>query len=140
MTAVADAGRGQYRQKLTADPKTLAGVRRIISAHLRLWGYGPLVDAAVFCANELLTNVPQHTDSAQCVFTLTRQPAGVRVVVSDTSTELPKVREPNHVSESGRGMASVQAMADAWGAEPNDMGKDVWFEIRSEAAAGEAAA
>lgn len=78
-------------------------------------------------------------ESAQCVLTLTRQPAGVRVVVSDSSTELPQVRKPDYVAESGRGMASVQAMADAWGAVPNDTGKDVWFEIRSGSSCGEAA-
>ncbi|MFE7124957.1 ATP-binding protein [Streptomyces sp. NPDC057617] len=129
MTAVGKAGGRKYRQELMVTPENLASIRRIISAHLRHWDYGAIVDIAVYCANELLTNVRQHTESAQCVLTLMRLPAGVRIVVSDMSAELPKVGELDYFAERGRGLASVKALTNAWGAQPTDGGKDVWFEI-----------
>lgn len=137
MTLMAEAGTQQYRQELTAHPQALAGIRRIVNAHLRYWGFGQLAEPATLCVHELLSNVDKHTDSPKCVLLLQRQPVGVRVVVSDTSTVLPKVREPDWIAESGRGLFVLNQMADAWGVVPHDTGKDVWFEIRSHAASAE---
>ncbi|MQT01198.1 ATP-binding protein [Streptomyces jumonjinensis] len=136
MSAMAETGSTHYRQELTAHPRALARIRRIIRAHLRHWGLGSLTETAVLCAHELLANVDKHTDSPRCVLTLERRPGGVRVVVRDTSARLPVLREPDWVAESGRGMALLESMADSWGAAPAPGGKDVWCEIRAEPGAG----
>ncbi|MFF1736887.1 ATP-binding protein [Streptomyces sp. NPDC058247] len=130
MTAMAEVGTKQYRQELTVDLKQLGRVRRIVSAHVRCWGWAPMVDAAVMCVTELLSNVSKHADSNECVLLLQSSPSGVRIVVSDDSPALPVVREPAWSSESGRGMFLLAATADAWGAAPTGSGKDVWCEIR----------
>ncbi|WP_405803380.1 ATP-binding protein [Streptomyces sp. NBC_01187] len=129
---MAEAGTTQYRQELVVRPLVLGGVRRIVKAYVRLWGFAPLAETAALCVHELLTNVPRHTDSPQCELTLDRHPDRVRVTVSDSSRTLPAVREPDWVNESGRGLVLLDQMTDAWGADPNpDGGKDVWFEMRA---------
>ncbi|MFE4826647.1 ATP-binding protein [Streptomyces sp. NPDC056672] len=127
---MADTDTTQYRQELTVRPGVLAGIRQIVGMYVRLWGFASLAETAALCTHELLSNVGKHTDSAQCVLTLQRRLDGVRVVVSDTSGELPVVREPNWAAEGGRGLIVLENMADTWGVEGHSLGKDVWFEIR----------
>ncbi|BDM67505.1 ATP-binding protein [Streptomyces nigrescens] len=139
MTVMAEAGTQQYRQELTVRPKLLAGVRRIVAAHLRLWGREEIVAPAALCTTELLSNVVKHAGSPECVLTLQSNPHAVRITVSDVSTAMPVVKEPDWISQNGRGMFLLSATADAWGAEPTESGKDVWFEICSRATSGEVA-
>ena len=129
MTVMAEAGTKQYRQEMTVDPNKLGLVRRIVTAHVRYWGWAPVADAAIMCVTELLSNVSKHADSNECVLLLQSSASGVRIVVSDDSPELPVVRKPDWDSESGRGMFLLNEIADAWGADPTGNGKDVWVEF-----------
>lgn len=113
----------------------LENIRRTTSAHLRCWGWAPVVGAAAMCVTELLTNVIKHADSNECVLLLQSSASRVRIVVSDDSPALPVVREPDWRSEDGRGMFLLAATADSWGAAPTGSGKDVWVEFRPKAAA-----
>lgn len=126
---MADPRITRYRQELSAHPQALARIRRIIRAHIKHWGFEALMDSAVLCAHELLANVEKHSGAPHCVLTLERRPGGVRVVVGDSSPRLPVLREPDWIAESGRGMALLESVADRWGAELTDGGKEVWFEI-----------
>ncbi|MFF4699938.1 ATP-binding protein [Streptomyces chattanoogensis] len=140
MTVMAEAGTQQYKQRLTARPKALAGIRRILAAHLRLWGCEEMAAPAALCTTELLSNVVRHAGSPDCVLSLQTNAVAVRITVSDASNTLPVVKQPDWRNQNGRGMALLSATADAWGAYPTESGKDVWFEIRSHATAEEAAA
>ncbi|WP_246096747.1 ATP-binding protein [Streptomyces botrytidirepellens] len=140
MTVMAEAAIREYRQELTAHPQDLKVLRWTVRAHLRHWGFDQLVEAATLGVNELLSNVDKHTESASCVLTLQRQPAGVRVTVSDTSTDLPVVRAPDWAAESGRGLVLLRELATSWGVKPTAEGKDVWFEIEISTTSGEPAA
>lgn len=133
MIVMAGADTTQYRQQLTAHPEALAGIRRVVSECLHRWGFGQLAEAATLCVHELLANVDKHTDSPECVLTLQRRATGVRVVVSDTSIAMPKVREPDWIAESGRGLVVLTKVADAWGTVLRPGGKDVWMELHAEA-------
>lgn len=129
MTVEVEADRQQYRQEVTAHPAAVAGVRRIVGVHLRLWGFEQLVDDAALCVSELLSNVDKHADGPACVLTLQRKPTGVRVVVSDTNFALPVLRQPDWAAEDGRGLTVLAGLTTDWGAEPTAEGKDVWFEM-----------
>lgn len=131
MAVVAKSGTQHYRQELITHPQALARVRRIVGAYLRCWGWDDLVHPAVMCVTELLSNVRKHAHSDSCVLLLQTSPSGVRIVVSDDSTDLPVVREPDWFTESGRGMFLLSKTADAWGADRTGGGKDVWVEFRS---------
>ncbi|MFK4274029.1 ATP-binding protein, partial [Streptomyces milbemycinicus] len=58
---------------------------------------------------------------------------GVHAAVSDTESALPVVKEPDFLSESGRGMFLLSKTADEWGTDLTPTGKTVWFTLRSEA-------
>jgi anti-sigma regulatory factor (Ser/Thr protein kinase) len=128
-----------YRQELIADPRAFARVRLIVGAYLRYWGWGEIVQPAVMCVTELLSNVRKHAQSDDCTLLIQTSPSGLRIVVSDDSRELPVVREPDWFTESGRGMFLLSKTVDAWGAEPNGSGKDVWLEFHTVASRGVAA-
>jgi len=133
MAVTAHVGTRHYRQELTIDRSSLGRTRRIVVAFMRYWGLGKLVEPAVMCVTELLTNVSRHTVTSECVLLLQATDSGVRIVVSDTSSDLPVVCEPDWFEESGRGMVLVSTVASSWGAKPTDDGKDVWVELRTAA-------
>lgn len=127
----------QYGQGLQARPQAIAQMRRVVAAHLRYWRYDALEDSVGLCLTEMLTNVGRHTGSLACVLTLADTGAGVRLTVSDTSQQVPVLREPDWLAESGRGMHLVAATADRFGSTVTPGGKDVWavFGVSAEAAA-----
>ncbi len=53
----------------------------------------------------------------------------VRVEADDESPALPRVLHPDVAAPHGRGMAIVEALASAWGVEPHEGGKTVWFTV-----------
>ncbi|MGK5447132.1 ATP-binding protein [Streptomyces radiopugnans] len=56
---------------------------------------------------------------------------GLRVEVCDAGDDVPRPRGTSPEDESGRGLALVAALSDAWGAYPRPcgVGKAVWFEL-----------
>ncbi|MYS14013.1 ATP-binding protein, partial [Streptomyces sp. SID4982] len=54
----------------------------------------------------------------------------LRVEVEDSSSALPRRREPQDDGVSGRGLLLVDMLADAWGVEARGGGKAVWCEFR----------
>ncbi|WP_432010675.1 ATP-binding protein [Streptomyces cucumeris] len=123
----------EVRFDLNVTPEQLGRIRRIITAHVRCWGQEQIIDQAVMCATEMLSNVERHVESSDCVLILRSSPSGVRIAVSDDSQELPVVREPDWCSERGRGMWLLSKTAVAWGADLTDQGKDVWVELQASA-------
>ena len=43
--------------------------------------------------------------------------------------QIPAARHPDADGQSGRGLALVNAIASAWGAEPGTTGTLVWFTV-----------
>ncbi|EXU61918.1 regulatory protein [Streptomyces sp. PRh5] len=54
----------------------------------------------------------------------------VGVEVSDPREGDPAVADPTPDDEAGRGLAIVDALADAWGVRERIVGKTVWARIR----------
>ncbi|MEU9795564.1 ATP-binding protein [Streptomyces sparsogenes] len=123
---------GRYELRLRVHPQTLADVRRVVAARLRQWDRDELITAAAMCVTELLSNVHKHAASPDCVLVLENRPYGIRAAVSDTESSLPVVKEPDFLSESGRGMFLLSKTADEWGTDLNPTGKTVWFTLRAE--------
>ncbi|MET9757652.1 ATP-binding protein [Streptomyces sp. NPDC006372] len=89
-----------------------------------------LSDTVELGLTELLANVVRHVPDRRCALLILRQPAGVRVEVSDGSDQLPCTPASlNPGSENGRGLLLLDAMVDKWGVSPrSEGGKTVWFE------------
>jgi anti-sigma regulatory factor (Ser/Thr protein kinase) len=96
-----------------------------------------LSDAVELGVTELLANVVQHVPDRHCTLLLLRQPAGVRVEVTDGSDQLPaSPAQLDPESEGGRGLLLLDAMADKWGVSLwRGGGKTVWFECGAETVA-----
>ncbi len=52
--------------------------------------------------------------------------------VQDGSRRLPRQRHYGLTATTGRGLALVDALTQAWGAEPGAAGKTVWCVLRGE--------
>ncbi|MFD6803548.1 ATP-binding protein [Streptomyces cyaneofuscatus] len=112
MPVTAEPDPPDYRQDLVAHPESLVIMRRIVSAHVDLWGFRELSESVTLCAHELLANVDRHTGSPHRTITLRRRPDGVRVTVTDTNTDPPASREPDEYAEGGRGLALISGIAE----------------------------
>lgn len=104
-------------------------MRRILRMFLVQWELDALADPAELALTELVANVVRHVPGRRCVVLILRRPDGLRVEVSDGCPEPPRVAPGSgELSEGGRGLLLVGAVADRWGTDPNSTGKTVWFE------------
>jgi anti-sigma regulatory factor (Ser/Thr protein kinase) len=93
-----------------------------------------ILDDALLLISELVTNAVRH-GSPPILLALECDGEGLRVRVRDGAPALPRPRDSIPEDEGGRGLALVDALSDAWGAEPvvdeHGGGKSVWFELRN---------
>ncbi len=109
------------------DPRSARLVRGFIRGTL---GATPRTDAAVLLASELAANAIQHSQGDFEVGIRSGCDGTVRVSVSDTSEQAPRLEEPPApYAGRGRGLQIVEAMAQEWGVESTSRGKTVWFEV-----------
>ncbi|MFC1430525.1 ATP-binding protein [Streptacidiphilus sp. N1-3] len=122
----------QYELHLTAEPRRLTVVRRIVAAHLRHWNLSELSDLTELGVTELLSNVHRHVGpGADCVLRLAYSDGCLRCEVHDGGAVLPRLLRPDDDEISGRGLALVAAISKEWGAEAEQTGKVVWFALRA---------
>lgn len=89
-----------------------------------------LVDVAVLCVSELVTNAVLHAGTASDL-TLTLDEATLTLVVRDYGG--PARVEPGGDSDPlrvhGRGLQLVDALASRWGSERDEVGTTVWVQL-----------
>lgn len=132
--------------ELQALPSRIGQIRRILSAQLRHWQLDPLIDRAALGVTELLSNVHRHAQPHKtCTVEIELRLGRLTVSVTDSDPRLPVIREPRaldaldpldtleNLETSGRGLALVAAVSEAWGArkQPDGAGKSVWFSLRA---------
>jgi len=114
-----------------AEPQEVAALRRVLRAHLGLWGLDELIDAAQLCVSELVSNVIRHvgpgTPTTLAVF---MKGTRLRIEVHDPDTRaLPTLLNQGVNAESGRGMELVTFTADRWGVRLLADRKVTWCEF-----------
>ncbi|MFF3695165.1 ATP-binding protein [Streptomyces sp. NPDC002221] len=100
-----------------AEPRELAGLRRIMRLHLNMWGLPHVVESAQLCVTELVTNVITHV-GPQTPTTLGGSMRGgsLRMEVTDPDVRaLPTLVAAMSDDTAGRGMGLVDATAERWG-------------------------
>lgn len=122
--------------ELQALPLRIGQIRRIISAQLRHWQLDPLIDRAALGVTELLSNVHRHAQPDKtCTVEIELRLGRLTVSVCDSDPRLPVRRdiEADALETSGRGLALVEAVSEAWGARKHadGKGKAVWFSLRA---------
>lgn len=112
--------------------------RQITRATLRQWGLSELTDDASLVVSELVTNAIRYArypvgewSDHPITLVLLRIAPHVMLAVSDPSDRAPAPKEPDIVSEHGRGLYIVETYSQAWGWDPLDHGgKAVWAILR----------
>lgn len=120
-----------YRMGFTVGEHSAGHMRRILRMFLTRWALDHLTHDAELALTELVANVVRHVPDRRCTVLILREPHGLRVEVADgvTAPEPPlHAKTPDPLSETGRGLALVEAVTDRWGVEPSPAGKTVWFE------------
>lgn len=102
--------------------------RVFIERTARGWGFGDVAEVAELLVSEVVTNAIEHGRSGGVV-TITALPTGIRVEVSDRSTNRPQVLNPGVDEPTGRGLGIVSELARRWGVDLHRHGKSVWFEL-----------
>lgn len=103
------------------------GMRKIATAHLRLWRVSePLAENILLALSELVTNAVVHGDGA--VGLVVRCTADqLRIEVTDGKPVAAQLRDADDCDVSGRGLFLVAYFATKWGV--SDDGMTTWCEF-----------
>lgn len=114
-----------------AEPREVAGLRRVLQMHMAFWGLPEVVAPAQICVSELVANVIRHVgEGTPTTLAVSIQGTHVRIELRDPDTRaLPTLLAPDPDVESGRGMLLVDELADRWGVALRPDSKVVWCEL-----------
>lgn len=116
--------------ELCPVPKAASQARAFIRRRLTELGFAKLVDDGTLIAVELVTNAVRDAPGGPVLLSL-RLSAGRPVIeVGDCSPVLPVFRDADFVSETGRGLHIVGALAAELGWHRTGRGKVVWAVLR----------
>ena len=123
---------------LPAEPIAAAEARAVVESIGSGLPEPVLVDAKLLLT-EVVSNAIRHAGRGiQAVIIRIRRNHVVRVEVLDPGPMFnPDPRPPGTGAGNGRGLYLVDAVANAWGVEPDEAGKKVWFELRLAAGGGD---
>ncbi|MFF3786551.1 ATP-binding protein [Streptomyces sp. NPDC001933] len=114
-----------------AEPEEVAGLRRVVRLHLRLWGLSDVADVAEICVSELVANVIRHVGAGTpSTLTVEMNDTHLRVALRDPDTRaLPTLLLAGPDDESGRGLAMLDALSEGWGVILGAESKLVWCDL-----------
>jgi anti-sigma regulatory factor (Ser/Thr protein kinase) len=117
----------------TALPRSVeapARARALCARACSDWHLEPLADVCMLLASELVTNAVTHGSGS---VELEIRSDGRRLVVAVGQEghvpELPEPRMSAPDAMTGRGLAIVAELATRWGADVDERGTTVWFEL-----------
>lgn len=121
------------RRRFRGDPAQVRFARRFVREALA--SQNGVADVVELLVSETVTNAVLHTVSGAHGGTFEvacgRYDGTIRVEVCDAGTpSAPQSRRQPCGATSGRGLALVDALADAWGVQGDESGRTVWFELR----------
>lgn len=115
---------------MLSTPESVGMIRGQVRAALEFHGLDTYVDDAELIASELVSNAVRHaktseTDKVTVALIRVENPAGVAVIVVDSSKEAPVMREFTLDEEGGRGLRIVDALSARWDWRPEGEGKAI---------------
>lgn len=123
----------EQRLDLPPRPASAAEARRFIGRALQQLTSPEQREIGILLASELVTNALLYAEGRIRVG-VAADDGRVRISVRDRSTAPARPKQVGIEATSGRGLALVDRLSTAWGVDlmPDD-GKEVWFELPSEA-------
>lgn len=133
------------RFEIPAAPEAVALARRRLLDQLEGWGTPVDRDVALLLLSETVTNAILHGTDLSAVdatirIELAETEIALRVEVHDSHYDgiVRPVNghsldhdDPPYLRMSGRGLYLVEALAECWGVEREELGKCVYFELRN---------
>jgi anti-sigma regulatory factor (Ser/Thr protein kinase) len=116
--------------ELPPVPQAPGRARAFVRRHLTELGFPKLVDDAVVIAVEMVTNAVREAPDGPVSLSLRLVEGRPVIEVRDCSPMLPILREPDFVSENGRGLHIMSALAAELGWHRSGGGKVVWAVLR----------
>lgn len=142
MTHPPREGRPELQLRLAAEAASIPGARRFVTDGLLDWGRGHLVDDAALCVTEMATNAALHSGSVYMNVAMSDLVPAVRLSVEDAGgmVPLPAVAPPpaptaervasiEALGTTGRGLAIVSVLAEAWGIDEHQDGRRIWADL-----------
>jgi anti-sigma regulatory factor (Ser/Thr protein kinase) len=131
---IAEAPRAMVHLPLPADETAPGLARRFLAEALGGWGIdATLVDAALLCASEIVTNVVLHVRKPS-VITVHRHDERVVVHVhqpiTGQSPDIKPIDQDDPLAVAGRGLALVEAMSSHWETTSTGAVSCVRYELR----------
>ncbi|WP_432572555.1 ATP-binding protein [Kineococcus sp. SYSU DK005] len=121
------------RLELPMDEQAPGRARRFLREAICPVHAASVLDSAQLLVSELVTNGIRYGAPPLSVLVDCDGSAGLRVTVSDGGVRgVPRARQAGSQEESGRGLALIDYVSDAWGIEPREEGKAVWFSLAPE--------
>jgi len=118
-----------FELRLPSEPTAAAVARAIVEAAASDLPETILTDAKLL-TTEVVTNAIRHARGTQAVIVRVRRNDLVRVEVVDQGPMFdPQPQTTSSRPGGGRGLMLVDRVANAWGVEPDEGGKKVWFEL-----------
>lgn len=114
-------------RRFGAGAKSVPDARTFLAEALDAFS-DEVVLMAQLLASELVTNAVLHARTP-LVLGIELQGPRLRVTVEDGSAGLPARRHSGADATQGRGLVLVESLASAWGCDPTQSGKRVWFEL-----------
>jgi anti-sigma regulatory factor (Ser/Thr protein kinase) len=110
-------------------PRSVGDLRRFALSASRDQGFTGDVDVLALLVSEVATNALLH-GRGEVRLSVMRRAGCLRVEVADGSDHMPVRRQATPMAEGGRGIALLDALSEAWGAQASPpQGKVVWFEL-----------
>jgi anti-sigma regulatory factor (Ser/Thr protein kinase) len=131
--AEAPAGAVVAVHQVAGHPEAVGEARQFLRATLHGWGVdASVVDTAVLCLSELVTNAVIHSLEG-CLVRVVLHEGVVRVAVRDAGVSRPaRVASPaDPLQVHGRGLQLVEALASRWGHDIDPEGLSAWFEVEA---------
>lgn len=114
--------------QLAPDPISARAARQLVEVALQHWSDDDATEVATLLTTELVTNAIVHAATDFALRVATNQDH-LRVEVSDSSDDPPRLIPIHEAEEHGRGLHLVDALSASWGVDWRTSGKAVWFEL-----------
>jgi anti-sigma regulatory factor (Ser/Thr protein kinase) len=135
MTIAARNARADRLQvRLEPRPASVAAARTLVTQACRRQKRPEALQDACLIVSELAANAVEHAGT-DFVVTVSHRGTRLHLAVHDRVSRFPRRHEPADagprasLEERGRGLASVQMIATAWGVMPTRHGKVVWATV-----------
>ncbi len=116
--------------ELRPVPQAPGRARAFVRHHLTELGFPELVDDGVLIAVEIVTNAAREAPDGPILLSLRLSTGRPVIEVRDCSPVLPVIMPADFVSETGRGLHIVGALAARVGWHRVGRGKVVWAALR----------